>query len=110
MPETEIPAEPETTDTQVDKRVQLWLQEKAEREMAIEQAAGQLRVKSILMGSEPLANINNRIVRVGDSLPTPTDGISFEVTEITASSVTVVARAPEYGLVIERTLRMHGPR
>ncbi|UCD75226.1 MAG: hypothetical protein JSV91_15765 [Phycisphaerales bacterium] len=88
------------------ERQRAWMQQREARRASFEQAASRLFVKSILMGSSPLANINNRIVHIGDVVPAGSAGVEFRVIAMTADTVTVAATAPEYDLIVEHTLRM----
>lgn len=81
-----------------------------QRRRQFEQAAEQLRLKSVIGGSRPLANINGRIVRLNQTIPVelPRGGgvVEFKVTEITRESVTVVSEDPELKLRVETVIKL----
>ena len=95
-------------DNLARERERLRKQQREAQRTNFEQAATRLYVKSILMGSNPLANVNNRIVHIGDVVPAGQTGVEFRVITITADSVTVAAADPRYDLIVECTLRIHG--
>ena len=74
----------------------------------VEAAAAKLRLKSVIMGSRPLANINGRIVRLGTVIPVEASRsvgtINFRVKSIAANSVTMVAESPELELKVEKVI------
>jgi hypothetical protein len=59
----------------------------ADRRIAIERAAAKLRLKSVIMGSQPLANISGKIVRVGEEMVSEPDNVPFRIIEITSDFV-----------------------
>lgn len=75
-----------------------------------EQAAEKMRLKSVIGGSRPLANINGRIVRLNQMIPVqvsktgPT--VNFKIVKITRDSVTVVAEEPKLELRIEKVITL----
>ena len=76
----------------------------ARRRGEIEKAATQLQLKSVLMGSQPLANIGGKIVRQGEEIVLQPDNITFRVTEITKESVTVVGEDARMNLSVPFTI------
>ena len=87
---------------------------KAHRRDQMERAAGMLRLKSVIMGSRPLANINGRIVRLKQMIPvelSKAEGtIKLRVEKITSDSVTVVAEDPEIDLRVEKVIHLKRKR
>lgn len=83
----------------------------AQRRDQFEAAAEQLRLKSVIGGSRPLANINGRIVRLNQTIPVEASRISgtvnFKVIEITRDSVTVVAEDPGLKLRVEKVIKLN---
>jgi hypothetical protein len=83
---------------------------KAKRRDDIEKTAEKFELKSVIMGSRPLANINGRIVRLNQVIPI--DGgravgtIKFRIASIRADSVTVVAEDPQLELRVEKVLQL----
>lgn len=71
-----------------------------------ERASERLRLGSIMMGNNPLANINRQVVRVGESIMVLPDEVLFTVTAIEATSVTLVADDPEYDVKVPITLHL----
>lgn len=76
----------------------------ARRRGEIERASTQLELKSVLMGTQPLANIGGKIVRKGEEIVVQPDNITFRVTEITKDSVTVVGEDARLNLSVPVTL------
>ncbi len=76
----------------------------------VERAFRMLRLKSVIGGRRPLANINGRIVRLNQIVPielSKAEGtVKFRVTAITAKSVTVVAEDADIENTFERTLQL----
>jgi hypothetical protein len=83
---------------------------RAKRRDDIEKAAEKFQLKSVIMGSRPLANINGRIVRLNQVIPVEgsrTVGtIRFRVASISPDSVTVVAEDPQLELRVEKVLQL----
>ncbi len=69
-----------------------------------------LRLKSVIGGRRPLANINGRIVRLNQIVPiqlSKAEGsVKFRVTAITANSVTVLAEDADIEDPFERTIHL----
>lgn len=76
----------------------------------IENAAGQLRLKSIIMGSNPLANVNGRFVRLDEMIAVQNQGIAFRVAEITSDTITLVAEDTDLKLTVETVLYLKQDR
>lgn len=81
-------------------------QRRRQRQAIFEQAAGRLRLRSVLLGSQPLANVNNKIVRVGESITVLPEEVDFEVAAISADTVTLLAEDPSLDLVLEIVLNL----
>lgn len=64
-------------------------QKRTQRRAELKQAIEQIKIKSILMGSQPLVNINNSVLTEGDVLILNIEGATFRITKIQNSSVTV---------------------
>lgn len=81
---------------------------RAVRRDQVERAAETLRLKSIIMGSRPLAAINGKIVRLNGTVPVELSRaagvVAFRVDAITSDAVTVVVEEPEIELRIEKIL------
>lgn len=82
----------------------------AQRREQFEMAAEKLRLKSVIGGSRPLANINGRIVRLNQSIPVQISrtagSVNFKVIEITRNSVTVVAEEPKLDLRVVKIITL----
>jgi hypothetical protein len=76
----------------------------ADRRKQFESAAAKLELKSVLMGSNPLANVSGKIVRVGEEIVTGQDGVALRVTEITKESVTVMGEDVSLNLSMPFTI------
>ena len=76
----------------------------------VERAFRMLRLKSVIGGRRPLANINGRIVRLNQIVPvelSKAEGVvKFRVTKITAKSVTVVAEDADIEEPFERSIHL----
>jgi hypothetical protein len=80
-------------------------QRRATRTTRFEAAASKLRLGMILMGSQPLANVNNKVVRVGDKVVIDSD-VEFLIVEINADGVGFVAEDVELGVRVEKKLML----
>jgi hypothetical protein len=89
-------------DTSGDNKAKL----RKDRETTFQRAADGLRVKSVIMGSEPLANISGKIVRKGDEVVSEKDQIAFRVVKVSGDGVVLVAEDPAFDLSIEFTLAL----
>lgn len=82
-PEAAAASAQETVDPVVEQRRQRLAQ--------FESAGNRLRLNSVLMGSDPLANINNKVLRIGDVLSIAPEDVQFTVVAIDATSVDLIA-------------------
>ncbi len=78
------------------------------RRAAITEAANNLKVQSVIMGSTPMAIINGHLVRLNgfvEAMPSGRDpAIKFRMVAVAHTSVTVVAEDPQFDLRIETVL------
>lgn len=81
-------------------------QDRTERRAQIEQAGQSLHLKSVVDGAVPLAIVEGRIVRVGDTFTAGPSRITFRVDAISTSAVNLVAEAPEFDLAVTVTLTL----
>lgn len=73
-----------------------------EEKLNMLQAAGQqIQLQMVLMGARPLANINGRIVRVGETVTTTPHDIVFEVIHIETDMVRLVTEDETFEIVYE---------
>ncbi|MHC4990414.1 MAG: hypothetical protein ACYTGC_05480 [Planctomycetota bacterium] len=86
------------TNSGVDR---LWKEKRAEREREIRAAGERFQLKSVLMGSTPLANLNDKIVRQGESVLVEPEIVEFQVTSISPDLVTLVAVDARFDLIVE---------
>jgi hypothetical protein len=83
---------------------------KAKRRDDIDRAIASFELKSVIMGSRPLANMNGRIVRLNQVIPY--DGgrsvgvIKFRVVSISPESVTVVVEDRQLDLRVEKVIKL----
>jgi hypothetical protein len=77
------------------------------RRAEIQKVAARLKLKSVIMGRDPLANIEGRIVRQQEVISIEPEMLNFHVARITPESVTLRVEDPELGLneEIELTLK-----
>ncbi len=89
-----------------------WNQER--RRAAITQAAQNLRVQSVIMGSTPMAIINGHLVRLNGVVEAMPSGrgpvIKFRMVAVAHTSVTVVAEVPQLDLRIDTVLEFKRER
>jgi hypothetical protein len=77
----------------------------ADRKAQIEKSASQLQLKSVIMGSTPLANISGKLVHQDGDLVAD-DKVTFRVVSITADSVTLVVDDIPLDLSVAITLNL----
>jgi len=81
-------AKPGTPDDDGSNSMHQWEQRRREKMAQIDSAAKELSLTSTMLGSSPLANINDTIVRVGDTIKQ--DEVTFRVDSIRSDSVTLI--------------------
>lgn len=86
------------------ERLKRWQAEKDELEMAFQAAGRTFRLKSVMGGTRPMAILNDKIVRVGETIQSENEDLVFRVTAISASSVEMIGEAPEYELEVTVTV------
>ena len=79
---------------------------RALRQKDIDEAAANMVVKSIIMSTQPLANISGTIVRIGDEIAPEGFDVTFRVQAITTDSVTLVSDDLALGMHVETQLSM----
>jgi hypothetical protein len=94
---------PENTGPVTDKNAAKRL---ADRRMQFQKAYDKLALKSIIMSSNPMASVSNKIVRRGDEISIDPEGVTFRVIEITADNVSLVAEDVEFNLIENYTLTL----
>jgi hypothetical protein len=90
-----------TTTDNPDTVDHLWEQQRAEREAEVRKAAERFTLKSVLMGSTPLANLSDKIVREGESILVQPESVEFRVVSIEPDSVTLFASEPRFELSLQ---------
>lgn len=78
-----------------------------QRELLREQfiaASQKITVNSLMSGSSPLASLNGKIVREGETITVGSDEVQFTVETILLNTVILVAVSAEYDLRIQFTL------
>lgn len=76
------------------------------RQIQFESAAEKLRVGMILTGSTPMANVNNKVVRVGDMVLVDETGVEFRVVAIEADRVDFVVEDPDLEIKVEKSVSL----
>ena len=79
---------------------------RAQRREELQSAASKLRLKSVIMGGTPLANISGSIVRIGEVVSVGRDDVDFQVTAITHDTVTITANEPHLTLEVDVVLEL----
>ena len=67
-------------------------------------AAQDITVNSLMSGSSPLASLNGKIVREGETITIGSDEVEFIVDSIQVDTVILVAESEEYDLKMKFTL------
>lgn len=96
--------DPKQEDASEDQSQRVRDSARQKRMNEIQSALSNLRVKSILLGSNPLANLDGQIVRVGELIKTPDDAVKLRVLSIDQDSLVVFAEDPVLDIKIEHTL------
>ena len=94
----------QTTSTTGGDSTKKW---KAQRENLREmftKAAQDIIVNSLMSGSSPLASLNGKIVREGETITIGSDDVEFFVDSIQVDTVILVAESEEYDLKMKFTL------
>lgn len=94
-----LPDQPDTTDRGAAKRL-------TDRKLQFEKAYAKLALKTIMMGSNPMASLNGRIVRRGDEITIDPESVTFRITEITADSLSLSAEDTSLGLQMNYSLEL----
>jgi hypothetical protein len=76
------------------------------RQKEIAAAAERLQLKSVIMSSQPLANVSGMIVREGDELSPEGSDVVFRVQKIESDSMLLIASDIALGLNVEVPLTM----
>lgn len=101
------PAEDEN-DRLTAERQRKWREQRDLYQKRVEAAADRLTVKTILLGSDPLANMGGTIVHVGDTVVTTPDQYVFKVTRINSDSVELALMAGEFDVTYQHTVLLDG--
>jgi hypothetical protein len=70
---------------------------RATAKQQFEKAASKLRLLMVMGGAEPMANLNGRVVRVGDVVADERLGVEFTVTDISPGAVTITGEDASIG-------------
>jgi hypothetical protein len=100
-----LPGDNTPTPTATDDGSKALGKRQADRKAQIERSASQLQLKSIIMGSTPLANISGKLVHQDGDLAAD-DKVTFHVVAITADSVTLVVDDIPLDLSVAITLNL----
>ncbi len=94
----------EATVAPVDTSAATMAKRQADRKSQFEKAAGKLELKSVLMGSNPLANISGRIVRRGEEIVG--ENVALRIEEITKDSATLIGEDASLNLSVSFTIML----
>jgi len=72
----------------------------------IEKSAEAFALKSVMMGDSPLANVDGKILRVGDSLQSQDGKNDYTLTTVTPTSATLTSTVPALSLTVDIVLRV----
>lgn len=72
----------------------------------IESAKGRLTLTSVLLGSTPLANINGKILRVGNTITMEREDVTFTLLGVESDAVTLITEDVALDLSYEVTIRI----
>jgi hypothetical protein len=75
--------------------------ERQRYEELVQLGEDRIELKSVLMGRPPLANVNGKVVRVGDRVPIEGSEISFMVVSIEMDEVKLMTEDPIFDLTVE---------
>lgn len=100
------PVAPVVNPVEFDPKVQL----RKDRTALFEQAGARLRVRTIMMGSSPLANIDNKIVRMGDTVVAEPENVEFIVVAIAPDFVELQAEDKALEVVVRVTVNLRRDR
>ncbi|HRP62089.1 MAG TPA: hypothetical protein PK400_02215 [Phycisphaerales bacterium] len=100
------PVAPVVNPVEFDPKVQL----RKDRAALFEQAGARVRVRTIMMGSSPLANIDNKIVRMGDSITVEPENVEFVVVAIAPDFVELKAEDKALEVVVRVTVNLRRDR
>lgn len=90
----------------IDDENKRWEQRREEAKTQMEDASKQIVVNSIMSGSNPLASLNGKIVRVGDKFTAGAEGIPFVIESIDTNTVSLVAVSEEFDLRLGFTVSL----
>jgi hypothetical protein len=107
-PQTDAPA-PVNTDTEEGRLAAELAAAQNDQRIACEKAAAKLRLIMIMGGSNPMASISGKIVRVGDALFDERLGVEFLVASISEGAVTLTSSKEAIQFAFETTLLLHPP-
>ena len=99
-----LPGEGVKVDTEtgkVDKDHEKRLQT---RKAELVRAQGKLQLKTVMMGSSPMASVSGKIVRKGDEITVDPENVTFRVTNIAADTVELLAEDVEFDITHTVTL------
>lgn len=81
-----------------------WKANRRELREKIEAASQSIIVNSLMSGSSPLASLNGKIVREGETITVGRDDVVFTVESINFDTVILVAESEEYDIKMQFTL------
>lgn len=87
-----------------DTSNQAWEQQRREKLKAIEAASKSVQLTMVMLGGTPLANLNGKILRVGDTLHMEREKVNFRVAKIEADKATLVGEDAALNVRFEVTV------
>ena len=78
----------------------------AKKQVTGNRRATKLRVLMVMGGTEPMANVSGRVVRVGDTIADERLSVEFTVLEIAQGLVVIRGARPDLDLVHDIALRL----
>ena len=94
----------QTTPTSGGDSTKKWKAQRKKLRETITKAAQDITVNSLMSGSSPLASLNGKIVREGESITIGSDEVVFIVDSIQVNTVIMVAESEEFDLKMKFTL------
>lgn len=89
-----------------DYEIRQWEKRREEAKAQMESASKQIVINSIMSGSNPLASLNGKIVRIGDKFTAGAESIPFVVESIDTNTVSLVAESEEFDLRLGFTVSL----
>lgn len=99
-------ATPEPTEDPGISSQTAWKRQRSEMLTQYQEASERIVVSSVMGGSNPLANINGKLFRIGDSLSMEPNAMQFTVTAIRGGIVTLLVEVKEFDIKSTYTISL----